>query len=131
MMASEKRWRDTNVFEDKQDATFKTTVRIRQNAWQAKFAAKCIRQTDVALTISRTIYLSHSSPATFLQNKIWVAHELTHVEQFQRYGTFRFILLYLGECLRKGYFHNKWEVAARTQQRQVEKIRNYRFILCP
>lgn len=105
----------------------KTRVRVRQNAWQARIACKCIKQTDVALTIFKTIYLSHSTPGAFLNNQRWVAHELAHVRQFMKHGNFRFICMYILESLRKGYLKNKWEVEARAQEVDCDILQEFYF----
>ena len=105
----------------------KIRVRIRQNSWLARIACRCIRERDVALTVFSTIYLSHSSPASFLRNQSWVAHELAHVRQFKTYGNLKFIFMYLTESLRKGYYHNKWEIEARAQEEKVEILQEFYF----
>ncbi|UAY55198.1 DUF4157 domain-containing protein [Arachidicoccus terrestris] len=108
-------------------ATEKIRVRIRQNALLAKIACKCIRQKDVALTVYKTIYLSHSTPGGFLANERWVAHELAHVRQFMTYGYIRFLVMYLAESLRKGYFQNKWEAEARAQEEKTDILQEFYF----
>jgi hypothetical protein len=105
----------------------KCRVRIRQNSWIAKIACKCIKQKDVALTVFRTIYLSHSTPGVFLNNHRWVAHELAHVRQFRTYGNLKFIFLYLKESLSKGYYNNKWEVEARAEEDKADILEDYYF----
>jgi len=105
----------------------KCRVRIRHNSWIAKIACKCIKQTDVALTLFRTIYLSHSTPGVFLNNHRWVAHELAHVRQFRKYGNLNFVFMYLRESLLKGYYHNKWEVEARAEEEKPEILEEYYF----
>jgi len=65
------------------------------------------------MVLGRTVHLSGASEAQFLSNPTWVAHELVHVAQFQRYGTARFLLLYLLESARRGYHLNRFEVEAR------------------
>lgn len=105
----------------------KIRVRIRQNAWLAKIACRCIRQKDVALTVSKTIYLSHSTPVHFLDNQRWVAHELAHVRQFMDYGLIRFLVMYLAESIRKGYYQNKWEAAARAQEEKTDILQDFYF----
>ena len=118
---------DASSTNDKEAAAGKIRVRIRQNALLAKIACKCIRQKDVALTIFKTIYLSHSSPDNFLANQRWVAHELAHVRQFMTFGRVRFLWMYLMESLRKGYYQNKWEAEARAQEEQPGILEDYYF----
>lgn len=43
----------------------------------------------------------------------WFNHEEIHKKQFERYGWFRFIILYLLEIIRHGYKNNKFEIEAR------------------
>lgn len=105
----------------------KIRVRIRQNALLAKLACKCIRQKDVALTLFKTIYLSHSSADKFLANHRWVAHELAHVRQFMTFGKIRFLWMYLLESLRKGYYQNKWEAQARAQEENPDILQDFYF----
>jgi hypothetical protein len=88
-------------------------VRIRQNSLLAKLAARKLGVDAVALTLGRTIHLHHAGKQEFLSNSRWVRHEMAHIEQFRRYGFFRFIVLYLVESLRKGYHNNRFEVEAR------------------
>ncbi len=88
-------------------------INIRENSWMAWLAAKKLGAPAVAITLGNTIYLHRTGREHFLNNERWVKHELKHVEQFRRYGYFRFIFLYLAECLRKGYYHNRFEIEAR------------------
>lgn len=88
-------------------------VRIRQNSPLAKLAAIKLGVDSVALTLGRTIHLHNTGKQEFLSDARWVRHELAHIGQFRRYGFFRFIVLYLAESLRRGYYHNRFEVEAR------------------
>lgn len=88
-------------------------IRIVERSWLAKLAAKKLNAPRVAMVLGRTIHLSGVSRAQFLHHPAWVAHELAHVEQFRRYGTPRFVLLYLLESLLRGYHDNRFEVEAR------------------
>ena len=67
----------------------------------------------MALTLGRSIHLHNAGVDEFLADRRWVLHELKHVEQFKRHGFWLFLLLYLLECLRKGYHDNRFEVEAR------------------
>lgn len=69
--------------------------------------------SGLAIVIGKTIHLHNTSKDEFLKNKRWVKHELCHIEQFRRYGFFRFIVLYLVESARNGYVKNKYEIEAR------------------
>jgi hypothetical protein len=65
------------------------------------------------MVLGKTIHLHQTSKTDFLANEAWFRHELCHVAQYQRYGTVNFLLRYVWESIRKGYYHNKYEVEAR------------------
>jgi hypothetical protein len=88
-------------------------LNIRENSWIAKLAAKRLGAENVAIVIGSTIHLHNTSKEAFLRDKKWVKHELCHVQQFKKHGSFLFILEYLYESLRHGYYDNKYEVEAR------------------
>jgi hypothetical protein len=88
-------------------------VRIKENSLLARIAAYKLRTKQCAIVINRTIYLHNTSRENFMANRKWLLHELKHVEQYQRYGAIRFILLYLYETVRRGYHNNRFEVEAR------------------
>jgi Domain of unknown function (DUF4157) len=88
-------------------------VKIRENSWLAWIAARKLGVPAVALTVGNTIHLCKTSRQSFLGDLRWVRHELAHVEQFRRYGFWKFICLYMAESLKKGYYLNKYEVEAR------------------
>ena len=88
-------------------------VNIRENSWMAWLAAKKLGTDSTAITIGNTIYLHKTAKENFLKNERWMKHELKHVEQFRRYGYLWFIVLYLLETVRKGYYHNRFEIEAR------------------
>lgn len=65
------------------------------------------------MVLGNCIHLHNTSKEEFLQDKKWLKHELCHVEQFKKYGFIGFIMRYLWESLKKGYYNNKYEVEAR------------------
>jgi hypothetical protein len=88
-------------------------LKIKEKSLLARIARLVLKSPNVAMVLGKTIYLSGVKRDEFLQNKPWVAHELCHVRQFQQYGFFRFLGLYLLESMKHGYYHNKFEVEAR------------------
>jgi hypothetical protein len=88
-------------------------IRIRKGSLLARLAAWKLGSPQVAITVGRTIHLHNTPLDVFRKDERWVRHELKHVEQFLRHGFFTFILLYTWESLRKGYYHNRFEVEAR------------------
>ena len=92
------------------------TISIKENSWIAKLAARKLRSDTVAIVIGKTIHLHNVSKERFLEDKRWVKHELCHIRQFQEHGFGTFILKYLLESMRSGYYHNKYEVEARNAE---------------
>ena len=89
---------------------------IKENSWLAKIAAIKLRSSSVAMVLGKTIHLHNASKEDFLQNKKWVKHELCHVQQFKQHGYLLFIIKYVWESLKKGYYNNKFEVEARAAE---------------
>lgn len=88
-------------------------VHIKESSLLARMAAYKLKTKQCAIVVNRTIYLHNTTREEFTANRKWLLHELKHVEQYQRYGVVRFILLYLYETIKKGYRNNKFEVEAR------------------
>jgi hypothetical protein len=93
-----------------------TSFRIKENSWLAKIAAKKLRSSSVAMVLGNTIHLHNTSKEEFLQDKKWLKHELCHIEQFKKHGYIIFLIKYLWESLKKGYYNNKYEIAARAAE---------------
>lgn len=89
---------------------------IKEKSWLAKIAAKKLRSNSVAMVLGNTIHLHNSTKTEFLQNTKWVKHELCHVQQFKQHGYWGFLVKYLWESLKKGYYNNKFEVEARAAE---------------
>ena len=88
-------------------------IRIKENSWIAKIAASKLKSRNVAIVLGRTIHLHNVSRQKFLNDEKWVKHEACHIRQFRNNGNFIFILKYLSESIRHGYYHNKYEEEAR------------------
>ncbi|MBL0309966.1 MAG: DUF4157 domain-containing protein [Bacteroidetes bacterium] len=95
------------------------TYIIKENSFIARLAARKLKATQLAIVIGRTIHLHNTDKQSFLANSTWLRHELKHIEQFRRYGFFRFIILYLWESLLHGYRDNRFEHEAREAEREV------------
>ena len=91
----------------------KVDFRIKENSWFAKIAAKKLRTSSVAMVLGKTIHLHNTTKEEFLKDSKWVKHELCHVQQFKQYGFFMFVIKYLYESIKVGYYNNKYEVEAR------------------
>ena len=88
-------------------------LNIRENSWIAKLAAKKLQSKNVAIVIGSTIHLYNVTRQQFLQDEKWVKHEICHLQQFKKHGKFIFIIKYLWESMRHGYYNNKYEIEAR------------------
>lgn len=86
---------------------------IKENSWIAKLAARKLGSDHVAIVIGKTVHLHHVSRDNFLKDSKWVRHEMCHINQFKKYGFFNFIVKYLLESIKHGYYNNKYEAEAR------------------
>ncbi len=102
-------------------------VHIKENSWAAAIAAKSIKADSVALVIGKTIHLWKVSKQDFLKNPQWLQHEMVHIRQFERYGFFRFVVMYLIESLKHGYWQNKFEKEARAEENDIEITKGISF----
>lgn len=92
---------------------------IKENSLIARLAALKLRSPKVAIVIGTTIHLHNTSRLEFLDDKKWLQHELCHVEQFRKYGFIGFIVKYLWETLKDGYYQNKFEREARAAENMI------------
>lgn len=95
-------------------------VKIHENSLLARIAAQRMGYDNVAIVFGKVIHLHNTSTEKFLANRSWLYHELKHVEQYQRLGLLRFLILYLREYLKNGYYDNAFEVEARAAESQPE-----------
>ena len=102
-------------------------VRIKENSWWAKQAARKLKSDSAAITIGKTIHLHNVGTIKFLEDTSWLCHELKHVEQFRKYGFFYFIFLYLWESMLKGYQNNKYEIEARDAEKDLQLLETVSF----
>ena len=93
-------------------------VKIKEQSWLARLAAKKLRSSNVAMVLGKTIHLYGVSKSEFLQDEKWVKHELCHVRQFEQHGFLGFLIKYLWESMRKGYYNNRFEAAARAAENE-------------
>ncbi len=86
---------------------------IKENSWVAKLAAKKLGTKNVALVIGNTIHLHNTTKQQFLKDERWLRHELCHIKQFKQNGYGAFMVKYLWESIKHGYYNNKFEIEAR------------------
>lgn len=91
-------------------------VRLKTGTLVSKIAKVFMRPSKseaLATTIGKTIHLHNISTQDFIARRAFLRHELQHCIQ---YHTIRFFLLkYIWETIRHGYFQNLYEVEARVQ----------------
>jgi hypothetical protein len=91
----------------------RTPFSIKENSLVARVAAWKLKASSVAIVFGSTIHLWNSSKEEFLKNEKWVKHELCHIKQYKQHGYIGFIVKYVWESLKRGYYNNKFEVEAR------------------
>ncbi len=101
--------------------------RIKENSFFARLAAKKLRSRNVAIVFGSCIHLYGASAKEFLANKKWLRHELKHIEQYNRLGFFRFIIIYLWQTLRVGYHQCGLECEARAAELDEEITAGFRL----
>jgi hypothetical protein len=89
---------------------------IKEKSIPAWLASKILRTNKTAIVIGDTIHLWNSTRDELLTDKRWLNHELTHIEQFKKYGLIKFLALYSWYTLRYGYYDNPLEVEARANE---------------
>jgi len=104
-----------------------TQVKIKENSWLARIAARKLRASSVAMVVGETIHLHNETRENFLKNTRWVRHEVAHVKQYARLGLVRFVVLYLLESFNKGYENNRFEVDARQKERDLSILSGVSF----
>ena len=86
---------------------------IKENSWIARIASSVLKSKRMAIVIGRIIHLHNVTAIEFLKDDKWLKHELCHIAQYKKYGIPGFILRYLIESIRHGYYNNSFEIEAR------------------
>lgn len=94
-------------------------IQIKENSILARIAAKKLKADKVAMVFNKTIYLHNTKREDFLLDTRWVKHELAHIEQYQRYGVMKFLLLYIWYSIKYGYYNNPFEIEARENEKSL------------
>lgn len=106
----------------------KEIVFIKEKSFVAKCASKIMKSKYVALVIGRTIFLHNITKNELLQNKSLLTHELVHIKQYKKLGLIRFLFFYIIEAIKNGYWNNKFEIEARSFEKEHEIIEEYLLI---
>ncbi len=89
---------------------------IKENSRLAAIASKKLGTKSVAMVLGNTIHLHGAGKEEFLKDTRWVKHELCHLQQYRQDGYLGFIVKYLWQTIRNGYYNNQFEVAARAAE---------------
>ena len=87
--------------------------RIVENSPFARAARFKLGAGNVAMVLGRSIHLSGVTREDFLRDPFWVAHEMEHIRQFEQHGRLGFLVRYLRDWARHGYYNIPFEVEAR------------------
>jgi hypothetical protein len=90
--------------------------KIRENSWFARIAARKLKANSVAMVLGSTVHLWGTTKENFLADECWIRHELCHIKQFKEHGFIVFLIKYLWESMRHGYYNNKYEAEARAAE---------------
>src|SRR5688500_18852195 len=91
--------------------------RLKENSWVARIAARKMKSHRAAIVFGEVIHLHNISKEQFLADERLVKHELCHVKQYKENGFVLFLIKFLIESIRKGYYNNRLEVEARAAER--------------
>lgn len=92
-------------------------IKVKPNSIFAQIAHYILGgKGATAITFGSVIHIYGCDVHTFLLNKRWVRHEIHHTLQYRTIGYISFLWKYVIESLIKGYYNNKYEVAARNSE---------------
>lgn len=103
-------------------------VRIKENSVLAKIAAARMKADKLAIVFGSTIHLYNTGRAEFLSDSDWVCHEIKHVQQYKQHGYTGFILKYLYDSIKRGYYNNRFEKEARAAECNRELLNGVEFV---
>lgn len=96
--------------------------RTRQRA--RLVAVPWLPHTFAGLTLGPLVLLDRAQPTD--GSSTLIAHELVHVEQWQRHGPLRFLVWYLGDFVRQYRTRRSWMESYRAIDAEVEARRRTR-----
>lgn len=102
-------------------------VKIKEQSQVAKLAAWKLKSKNAAIVFGNTIHLYGVSREEFLADEKWIRHELKHVLQYKQYGFAAFIVKYLFEGIKKGYYNNRFETEARKSEEDEMITKEFKF----
>ena len=100
----------------------KKQLTVKRDSLLAKIACRQMKTKAVALVLGRTIHIYGVNPIYLLGNREWLAHELVHVKQYEKYGVIRFLWLYIWEWIKHGYLDSRYEKEAREGENHLDSV---------
>lgn len=91
-------------------------------------AAAKMKTDKTAIVFGNTIHLHRTNRQEFLNNTDWVCHELKHVEQYRQNGIAGFLVKYIFDWMKNGYYNNKFEVEARNSEKDGTLVKRVEFV---
>jgi hypothetical protein len=90
--------------------------KIIEHSFLARIARFFFATRQIAMVLGNTIHLSGVEKQIFLSNRKWLIHELVHIEQYRKNGFLKFLVLYILESIKHGYYQNRFEIEARAAE---------------
>jgi len=92
--------------------SYSQSFRVVGNSTIAKVAGRIVGdEQKYAVTFGKTIFVS-CDKKVFLSERGWARHELTHVDQYKKYGVLEFLKRYLFYSVFHRYDQNPFEKEA-------------------
>ncbi len=101
---------------------------IQEKSFIARLAAYFLKGEKVAIVIGKKIYLHGAKEEELMESTTWFRHELMHIQQFKKEGTFLFLIKYCWESLRKGYRNNRYEIEARAAAQVIGFEKKFKVV---
>jgi len=103
-------------------------VYVKENSLLARIAAAKLKAGKVAIVFGHTIHLYNCKRYEFLDDRDWLCHELKHVQQYREYGLAGFLVRYLTDWIKHGYYNNRFEVEARASEKDLSLLQGAEII---
>lgn len=100
-------------------------VKIKEDSWFAALAAKKMKAKQLAIVYNKTIHLYQTTTTDFMADTRWLCHELQHVKQYQKEGSFIFLCKYIWYWMQVGYYNIPYEKDARDNELNLELLKEF------
>ncbi|HWZ21654.1 MAG TPA: hypothetical protein VNW06_03315 [Cytophagaceae bacterium] len=93
--------------------------KIVENSFLARIARFFFGSKQIAMVLGNSIHLSGVKKQIFISDRKWLIHELVHIEQYRKNGFVKFLVLYIIESIKHGYYQNRFEIEARAAEEHL------------